>query len=592
MKIFLCWSGDRSRHVAQEFEKFLKDLNQELPGLKKDPFDPFRSANIEKGLPWFQAVESELASAQAALVSITPENCTSPWMHYEAGAVANRMGIAMSKGEDKATAETLKGRLFTYLFGMNASELQGPLAAYQSTAATYDDTRALVRRLLTLAEVDLPTDEHDDKAIDWERTFRICWNDFVERLRPCRHQRLPDVIADFAAKFQRLTFKEPVALCHRKAWTDRIKGCNQVLTDLLCRTDEVKKRCWAFQADLYDELLTALDGYEMTMQAYLVTDRPFDLGAQGKLMMNSDTEWVCENRRHIVLQAVCDLLDPQSAPIFDESAAFARMETFPEKKNVIHRKKEAIWHFLQEKKDAANRKNNAPLDSIPIAELDSPPALPAATDFKRALQSSWDFDRAIYFLTHAESIRRELPEEVAKQCGICTRPELQDALLRWLNDEVEMIRAKRPVSPQIPQESSRRAQVDRTPGSSAPVSPSQAPAEPSRIPLYYALGVLEELVTSREQSKDPTPPLNAATLEKYNALWPAIEELEGGLVSQVRSRAESISRRIDILGKPVARGRRLPPARPASTAPSKPARPRAAEPALNSSKGSRRSSRR
>jgi hypothetical protein len=401
--------------------------------------------------------------------------------------------------------------------------------------------------------VNLPTDEQSDEAKDWEKVFRICWNDFVERLRPCRHQQLSDVIAGFAAKFQRLTFKEPVALCHRQAWTDRIKGCSQVHTDLHCRTDEVKKRCRSFQADLYDELLTALDGYEMTMQAYLVTDTPFKLGAQGKLTMDANTEWVCEDRRHTVLQAVCDLLDPQSAPIFDESAAFARMETFPEKKNVIHRKKAAIWRFLQEKSAAANRKSDAPLDSIPISELDSPPALPPAADFKRALQSSWDFDRAIYFLTHAESIRHDLLEEIAQQCGICTRPELQDALLRWLNDEVEMIRAKRHVSPQIPQPPSRPETDDRTPASLALASANQAPAEPSRIPLYYALGVLEELITSREQFKDPTPPLDASTLGRHRELLPKIIELEGELVSQVRSRAESISRRIDILGKPAVR---------------------------------------
>lgn len=591
MKIFLCWSGDRSRHVAKAFDSFLRDLNAKLELTGNLAFDPFRSANIEKGLPWFQAVENELASAEAALVSITPENCTSPWMHYEAGAVANGMRIAMSQGPDQASAETLQGRLFTYLFGMNAGDLRGPLAAYQSTAATYDDTRALVRRLLALAKVPLPTDEQAAKDTGWERKFRTCWNTFVEHLRPCRHQQLPDVIADFAAKFHRLTFKEPVALCHRQAWTDRIKGCNQVFTDLQCRNDEVKKRCRPFQADLYDELLTALDGYEMTMQAYLVADKPFDLGKQGKLMMDDDTEWVCENRRHVVLQAMCDLLDPQTAPIFDESAAFARMETFPEKKNAIHRKKADMWRFLQEKKEAATRDNDPPLDSIPIAELDPPPALPPIDDFKRALQSSWDFDRAIYYLTHAESIRHDLPEEVAKQCGICTRPELQDALLRWLSDEVEMIRAKHHLPPQIPQEPSRHALADRNPGASAPASQDPAPAEPSRIPMYYALGVLEELVTSREQSKDPTPPLDAPTLEKYKALLREVLELESELVSQVRTRVDSISRRIDTLGKPVMPRRQSPTARPAWAAPPKRTKPRGPQPAGSVSKGSRRAPR-
>src|SRR5580765_456482 len=91
MKIFLCWSGDRSRHVVESFDWLLKQLNQQYSLKGKQAFVPFRSANIEKGLPWFQAVENELSQADAALVAITPENCASPWMHYEAGAVANRM---------------------------------------------------------------------------------------------------------------------------------------------------------------------------------------------------------------------------------------------------------------------------------------------------------------------------------------------------------------------------------------------------------------------------------------------------------------------------------------------------------------------
>src|SRR5262249_21031336 len=81
-------------------------------------FLPFRSDNIEKGLPWFQAVEEQLASADAALLSITPENADSPWMHYEAGAISNR--FLLKDAESGAKAERLKARLFTYLFGMDS----------------------------------------------------------------------------------------------------------------------------------------------------------------------------------------------------------------------------------------------------------------------------------------------------------------------------------------------------------------------------------------------------------------------------------------------------------------------------------------
>lgn len=545
MKVFLCWSGERSRHVAESFDRLLQHLNKELSLSVEQAFVPFRSANIEKGLPWFQAVEKELSTADAALVSITPENCTSPWMHYEAGAVANRMGLAMS-GNDATSTETLKGRLFTYLFGIRAGDLRGPLAAYQSTTATYEDTRALVRRLLAIAGVEWPTDEQASDSRQWERVFRSCWNHFVEDLRPCRHQQVGDLIPDFSHKFQRLTFKEPVALCHRQAWTDRVKGCHQVLTDLQCRLDEVRERCRPFQTDLYQELLTALDGYEMTMQAYLVADKPFDLGPEGKLKMGNDTEWVCENRRHIVLQAVCKLLDPQTAPVFDESASFAVLETFPEKKNAIHRKAAEIRRFLLEQNEAAMPQADLLLNNIKIAELDIAPALPAKADFERAVQSSWDFDRAIYYLTHAESIRVGLLPEVAKRHGIYTGSELKEALPRWLGEEVENIRARRRLPMPNQQQTSLSGSEDRVVESAEARSPNQSAPEPSRVPLSYALSVLLELVHSWEASGRPPEDGN---LESYRPLLNEIIDLELGLESQVRARAKLILDKMEPLRK-------------------------------------------
>lgn len=551
MKVFLCWSGERSRHVAEAFESFLKQLNEKLPVSGDHAFVPFRSVNIEKGLPWFQAVERELATADAALVTITPENCESPWMHYEAGAIANGIRLERSgKGKDGTKADALKGRLFTYLFGIEARDLTGPLAAYQSTSATYDDTRALVRRLLTIAGAILPTRELDPAAIRWERRFRSCWNKFVERVRPCLHQQLCDVIPDIAHKFRRLTFEEPVARCHRQAWTDRIRGCHEVFTDLQCLLGEVKERCRPFEAELYQQLLTALDGYEMTMQAYLVEDKTYGLGADGKLAIPEDIEWACENRRHIVLSAVSDLLDPQRAPVFDESAAYDQMETFAEKKSAIHRKKSQIVRWLLEHK---KREADAPLDNIKVAEFGNAPALPDKVEFERAGQSSWDFDKVIYYLTHAESIRLHLSKAVASQQGIVVGTELRKNLLRWLNDEAEKIRAKRPSQRTTPQGDLGFAFAGPVTGPLTSKSKNNSKATPSRIPMYYALGVLNELVKSHEDSGGLARRLGTDNVEEYTNILRDIIKIEVGLESQVRTRAELLVRRIERLCEPTSR---------------------------------------
>jgi len=89
-EFLLCWSEARSHCVASAFREFLLHLNQELIVPQDLQLAPFLSENIEKELFWFQAVEHELEFREAAILAVTPENTDSPWMHYEAGAIANR----------------------------------------------------------------------------------------------------------------------------------------------------------------------------------------------------------------------------------------------------------------------------------------------------------------------------------------------------------------------------------------------------------------------------------------------------------------------------------------------------------------------
>ena len=347
------------------------------------------------------------------------------------------------------------------------------------------------------------------------------------------------MVAGFAHKFQRLTFEEPIAQCHRQAWTDRIKGCHEVFIDLQSRFEEVKQRCRPFEVELYQELLTALDGYEMTMQAYLATDKNYQLGKNGKLEMDSKIEWACENRRHFVLDGVCTLLDPQAAPIFDESAAFARLETFAEKKNVIHRRSSDIRRLLEEQKAGSGSSDGA-LDTTKIAELDNAPPLPDKSAFEKASQSDWDFDRVIYYLTHAESIRVHIPDLFASRHGICIGTELHKNLLHWLNEEVENIRARQDLKQQISRENPKSSSNDPVADSAIRESKNNGVQKPSRIPLYYALGVLDQLVKSREDTRDLIHHLGTENVEEYKKTLSTILELEEGSTPTSKMTAEVV----------------------------------------------------
>ncbi len=82
LKIFISWSGDRSRAVAEALRDWLPDV---LPMA-----EPWMSADVEKGAKWSQSVSGELEKSNFAAVCLTPENLTAPWLLFDAVALRNR----------------------------------------------------------------------------------------------------------------------------------------------------------------------------------------------------------------------------------------------------------------------------------------------------------------------------------------------------------------------------------------------------------------------------------------------------------------------------------------------------------------------
>jgi len=126
MKVFLSWSGERSRVVAETLRKWLPDVIQNI--------EPWMSAaDIDAGARWNRHIEDELAKTQVGILCLTIENQTAPWVLFEAGALA------------KTLAETL---VCPYLIGFSASALTaGPLTRFQAKEANEEGTWELVSTL-------------------------------------------------------------------------------------------------------------------------------------------------------------------------------------------------------------------------------------------------------------------------------------------------------------------------------------------------------------------------------------------------------------------------------------------------------------
>jgi len=423
MHVFICWSGTRGLGAAEALKQFFEGLNEKLQPSEKGRVEVFYSPDIDKGRLWFQAVQNELSKANAAVIVVTPENARSPWMHFEAGAVVSQIL------ERKETASPI----FTYLFGMEPGDLVGPLASYQSTVATYADTRSMVEQLFKLADVAIPNDDAYDAA----------WTTLAQKLSAAQWQPLDQVLPGLEDRFARKTFDEPVAECHRQAWSDRISGCHETLHDLRQELANVKQRCRPYQAELLQQVIRQLDLYEMTMQAYLIEEKVFTLRPDGTLNMRDEIRDVCERRRREVKDAVAGLLDPARAPVFDQAPVFERLETFAEKKNLIHRKTALIRRWIKEQTKAGTGDGYGPITRVHVRPADWRVAavLPPGESFERAISSDWSCDRIFYYITLAECVRAEFPLPDPGRYGIIGTKEISAQIAYWIEEELQRIRA-------------------------------------------------------------------------------------------------------------------------------------------------------
>jgi hypothetical protein len=123
--------------------------------LEKDFGHIFVSENIAKGAMWLEELGNFLDQACAVLVCLNRDALRSPWVHYEVGAIANAAN-ALEERQASANEGVHLARAFTPLLGVKPGEIEGPLAAFQSTVA--DDAKDM-RRLIDTFTLELPADQ-------------------------------------------------------------------------------------------------------------------------------------------------------------------------------------------------------------------------------------------------------------------------------------------------------------------------------------------------------------------------------------------------------------------------------------------------
>lgn len=153
MKVFLSWSGNRSKEVANFLSEWLCCVIQATR-----PWVSTR--DLDRGSLWFGEINDQLKDTSVGIVCLTNENKNRPWILFEAGALAK--GLSTS-------------RVCTFLIDLEPKDVEDPLAQFNHTMPQRESVLGLVRALnstLGISALDLRI---------LEQVFDTYWPQFEQK---------------------------------------------------------------------------------------------------------------------------------------------------------------------------------------------------------------------------------------------------------------------------------------------------------------------------------------------------------------------------------------------------------------------------
>ena len=126
----MSWSGNRSKGLANALREWLPLVLQYVEPWVSDK-------DIAAGDRWAQALTEKLESSNFGIICVTPENIGSEWLLFEAGALSKSM---------------LDGKVIPLLFGLELSDLGGPLSQFQAQKMERAGMMEVVRAINKVAD--------------------------------------------------------------------------------------------------------------------------------------------------------------------------------------------------------------------------------------------------------------------------------------------------------------------------------------------------------------------------------------------------------------------------------------------------------
>jgi hypothetical protein len=146
-KVFISWSGEPSGTLAIALRNWLPSVLQYV--------QPYcSSSDIEKGSRWNSDLQSQLQACDVGIFCVTYNNANSPWMLFEAGAIAKKLE---------------ESKVCTALFGVEPADITGPLSMFQHTRFEKGDFKRLITTINHAAA------ENQLDAVILKNTFEAFW---------------------------------------------------------------------------------------------------------------------------------------------------------------------------------------------------------------------------------------------------------------------------------------------------------------------------------------------------------------------------------------------------------------------------------
>lgn len=164
MKVFMSWSGARSKAAAELLHDWIKCVIQ-----ASKPWISTRG--IGRGAVWFSEINNELKDTTVGIICLTHQNKSAPWILFEAGALAK--GLTTTK-------------VCTFLVDLSPTDIQDPLAQFNHTMPNREGMMSLAATLNSALTT--PLDNSTLTSVfeafwpQFERDYAQLLNDFPQEV--------------------------------------------------------------------------------------------------------------------------------------------------------------------------------------------------------------------------------------------------------------------------------------------------------------------------------------------------------------------------------------------------------------------------